>query len=104
MPVGAQIAALDACGIVASQESRAVMSVGLAKAGDCMGLALHDTIANAAHQRLQPVAPSKDVIPTETLAAEQAFNELDVVEHAIVPASAYLVSSPGTKSPSSRPA
>ena len=81
MPVGAQITALDACGIVASQEPGAVVGVGLAKAGDYMGLALHDTIANAAHQRLQPVASSKDVLPAETLAAKQAFNELEIVGH-----------------------
>ena len=70
MPVGTQIAALDACGIVASQEPGAVMHVGLAKAGDCMRLALHDTIAPRADQRLQPVASSKNVAPAVTLAAE----------------------------------
>jgi hypothetical protein len=81
MPVEAQIAALNTCGIVAPQKPGAVVGVGLTEAGDYMRLALHDTITNAAHQRFQPVASSKDIGPTETLAAEQAFNKLEIVGH-----------------------
>jgi len=81
MPVEAQIAALNTCGIVASQKPMSIVGVELTKARDYMRLASHDIITITAHQRFQPVASSKDVLPAETLAAEQTFNELEIVGH-----------------------